>query len=99
MSETDITPFDSAPVPQKGEVFWGWHDFVLFASLTVLSLGAAMLCGAGIHYYFHVSEARMNIVMMLGQIAAYGVAFTALKYMFQVEYGEPLFGIRLNRKK
>jgi membrane protease YdiL (CAAX protease family) len=90
VSEIQITPFDSAPVPQKGETFWGWHDFVLFASLTVLSLGVAMLCGAGIHSYFHVSEARMNIVMMLGQMAAYGVAFAALKYMFRAEYGEPL---------
>jgi hypothetical protein len=90
VSETEITPFESAPVPQKGETFWGWHDFVLFASITVLSLGVAMLAGAGIHHLFHVSEARMNIVMMLGQMAAYGLAFLALKFMFQAEYGEPL---------
>jgi hypothetical protein len=32
----------------------------------------------------------MNIVMMLGQMVAYAIAFTALKYMFQAEYGEPL---------
>ena len=90
MSETEISPFDPAPIPPRDETFWGWHDFILFASITVLSLGVAMLAGAGIHHLFNVSEARMNIVMMLGQMAAYGVAFTALKFMFQAEYGEPL---------
>jgi membrane protease YdiL (CAAX protease family) len=89
-SEPVPTPFDQAPLPQKGEVFWGWHDFVLFACLTVLSLGVAMLCGMGIRHLFHLSEARMNIVFVIAQFTAYGVAFTCLKLMFRAEYGEPL---------
>lgn len=84
------SPFDQAPVPQKGEIFWGWHDFFLFFFIIVMSLGMAMLASYGIRNLFHVSEVRMNIVLVLGQFAAYGVAFVCLKLMFQAEYGEPL---------
>lgn len=72
------------------EVFWGWHDFFLFFFITVVSLGVAMLAAAGIKHLFHLSEARMNIVLVASQFASYGVSFTCLKLMFQAEYGEPL---------
>ena len=84
------TPFDSAPLPQKEEVFWGWHDLFLFVFIVILSLGLAMLAGMGIRNLFHLSEARMNIVLLIAQFLAYSVAFTCLKYMFLAEYGEPL---------
>jgi membrane protease YdiL (CAAX protease family) len=72
------------------DVFWGWHDFFLFFFITVVALGMAMLAGAGIRHLFHLSEARMNIVLVISQFAAYGVSFTCLKLMFRAEYGEPL---------
>jgi uncharacterized protein len=84
------TPFDHAPLPRKRDVFWGWHDLCLFIFLVIFSLGMAMLAGMGIRNLFHLSEARMNIVLVIGQFAAYAVAFTCLKIMFQAEYGEPL---------
>ncbi len=62
----------------------------LFLFITVLALAVAMLCGMGIRNLFHVSEAHMNIVLVFAQFAAYAVAFTCLKVMFQAEYDEPL---------
>jgi membrane protease YdiL (CAAX protease family) len=82
--------FEQAPLPEKGETFWGWHDFFLFLFITVFSLGLAMLGSYGIRHMFHIGEPRINIVFVLGQFAAYGVAFICLKLMFQAEYGEPL---------
>jgi len=84
------SPFDHAPVPQPGDVFWGWHDFFLFLTITVLALGAMMLGGMGLRHAFKISESHMNIVFVLAQFAAYAIAFTCLKVMFQAEYGEPL---------
>ena len=75
---------------QRDEIFWGWHDFFLFVFITVTALGAAMLAASGVRHLFHLSDARMNIVFVIGQFAAYGVSFTCLKLMFRAEYGEPL---------
>ena len=95
-----LTPSSGMPSEPESEVanglvtgddiFWGWHDFFLFLFITVLALGMAMLAGAGIRRLFHLSEARMNIVLVISQFAAYGVSFTCLKLMFLAEYGEPL---------
>jgi uncharacterized protein len=84
------SPFDHSPVPEKGDIFWGWHDFFMFFLIVVMSLAMAMLASFGIRQWLHVSELRMNIVFVLGQFAAYGIAFVCLKVMFQAEYGEPL---------
>ena len=84
------TPFDHSPLPQKGEVFWGWHDVFLFLAVTVLALGGAMLAGMGLRHAFKISEPHMNIVFVIAQFAAYAVSFACLKMMFQAEYGEPL---------
>jgi membrane protease YdiL (CAAX protease family) len=98
-SEPDTTPPEPDPLfasyqpvrsPQKGEIFWGWHDFFLFIFVTVMSLAMAMLAGIGIRRLFHLSEAHMNIVFVIAQFAAYGVAFACLKLMFRAEYGQPL---------
>lgn len=78
------------PPPQRDPVFWGWHDLFLFIFISILSLGVAMLAAIGIRHLLHLSEARMNIVFVIAQFAAYGVSFTCLKLMFQAEYGEPL---------
>jgi membrane protease YdiL (CAAX protease family) len=82
--------FAEAPPPPKAEVFWGWHDFVVFLCVTILALGLAMLVGLQIKRIFHLSESRMNIVFVVAQFAAYGVSFTCLKLMSRAEYGEPL---------
>ena len=71
----------------QDEVFWGWHDFFLFLFIFLVT---ALLAGFGIRQLLHLSEARMNIVLVVGQFAAYGVSFICLKLMFQAEYGEPL---------
>ena len=75
---------------QNGEIFWGWHDVVLFVMITVVAMVVAMLAGMGIRSLFHLSEARMNMVLVAAQFAAYGVSFTGLKLMFRAEYDEPL---------
>jgi membrane protease YdiL (CAAX protease family) len=93
VSESDAGPEQQvAPpvVPPKDEVFWGWHDFFLFVFITVMSLAMTLLAAMGIKNLFHLSSASMNIVSIISQFAAYGVAFTCLKLMFQAEYGEPL---------
>jgi len=83
-------PQFTQPPATTDEIFWGWHDFFLFLFITVLALGLAMLAAAGIRHVLHLSDARMNIVLVFSQFAAYGISFTCLKWMFQAEYGEPL---------
>jgi membrane protease YdiL (CAAX protease family) len=83
-------PLPEPPLPEKEDVFWGWHDICLFIFITVMSLGLAMLASYGVKHLFHVTELRMNIVFVLGQFAAYAIAFTCLRAMFLAEYGEPL---------
>ena len=74
------------PIGQD-EVFWGWHDVFLFMFVFQI---AVFLAALGIHQLFHLSEARMNMALVIGQFAAYGGSFTCLKLMFRAEYGEPL---------
>lgn len=85
-----IVPFEQPPTPPKDEIFWGWHDFFVFVSVTILALAVAMLAGMGINKLLHISHARTSIVLVVAQFAAYGVAFAGLKLMFHAEYGEPL---------
>ncbi len=86
----EVPPDEGVRPIARDEVFWGWHDFFLFLFITVMSLAMAMLAAAGIRHVLHLSETRMNIALVIGQFAAYGVSFTCLKLMFQAEYGEPL---------
>ncbi len=97
MNGEEASPQPETPVPAPtptpapaDDIFWGWHDFFLFVMIMMISLGAALWAGNGIRYLFHLSEARFNIVLVVGQFAAYAIAFTALKFMFLAEYGAPL---------
>ena len=83
-------PLPAQPEPPKSEVFWGWHDFFLFFLITLLALGATMLAATGLRVLFHIAESRMNIIFVLAQFTAYGIAFTCLKLMFRAEYGASL---------
>ena len=56
----------------------------------IVALGMALWGATGLKWFFHLSETRLNIALVLGQFVAYGIAFTCLKLMFQAEYGEPL---------
>lgn len=79
-----------APEPLR-DPFWGWHDLFLFIFVTVASLGGAMLAAMGIKHFFHVGQSGMNIVMVIAQFGAYGLAFAALKLMFHAEYDRPFW--------
>jgi membrane protease YdiL (CAAX protease family) len=83
-------PVTTPPVTRSDDPFWGWHDLFLFLFITILALGFALLVASGIRHLFHLSEERMNIVLVLSQFAAYGISFTCLKLMFRAEYDEPL---------
>jgi membrane protease YdiL (CAAX protease family) len=99
--ENESTPApEPAPVPapqflteEKVELpdpFWGWHDVFLFIFITCAALGGAMLAAVTVRTLLHLSTVRMGVVFVIVQFAAYGVAFTCLRWMFKAEYDEPL---------
>lgn len=93
MSEDDPLPSpEPAPLPPqpRDEIFWGWHDLFLFVFIMMVSLALALWAATGIRALFHLSEERLNIVLVVGQFVAYGIGFSCLKLMFSAEYGEPL---------
>lgn len=101
--ENEITPPVPDQEPEQGpqflpappqrklhDPFWGWHDVFLFIFLTFAALGGSMLGGMAIGRWLHIPEPRMGIVFVVAQFAAYGIAFTGLRWMFWAEYDEPL---------
>jgi hypothetical protein len=87
LPEPEPAPPEPAP---RDEIFWGWHDVFLFVFIMIVSLGMALWAATGLRVFFHLSEQRLNMVLVAGQFVAYGIAFTCLKLMFAAEYGKPL---------
>lgn len=101
MNEEDIRPpMDAAeapgeaqpPAPER-EPFWGYADLMLFAGFAAASLLVSLLLAKAAMAAFHLhAEGPVSVaVLVLAQMAGYGVLFGALGLMFRVQYDRPFW--------